>query len=40
MKDRQHLRILANVWGLRNWCIAGKRDRAIRWFALADKYQD
>lgn len=37
--DRQQIRILAMVWGLRNWYIAGRRDRAIRWFALADKYQ-
>ena len=37
--DRQQIRILALVWGLRNWCIAGKRARAERWFALADKYE-
>jgi hypothetical protein len=40
MKDRQHLRILAKSWAIRNWYIPGNRDRAIRWFALADKYQD
>ena len=34
------IRIMANVWGLRNWTIAGKRDRARRWFALADKYTE
>lgn len=38
--DRQHIRIMALVWGLRNSAIAGKRERASRWFALADRYQE
>ena len=36
--DAQGIRILATMWGLRNAMFAGNRERANRWFALADKY--
>ena len=37
--DAQAIRIMATMWGLRNQLFNGKRERAARWFALADKYQ-
>ena len=38
--DSQAIRILATMWGLRNQLFLGKRERAARWFALADKHQE
>jgi hypothetical protein len=38
--DAQGIRILATMWGLRNQVFCGKRARADRWFALADKYRE
>jgi len=38
MKDRQHFRMLAQIWGLKNQIIYGKADRAARWFAVAERY--
>lgn len=39
MIDAMHYRILGGIWGLKNW-NKGNRERAARWFALADKYQE
>ena len=38
MRDAIHYRILAAIWGLKNW-NKGNKERAERWFALADKYR-
>jgi hypothetical protein len=38
--DAQGIRIMATMWGLRNQLFQGKRERAARWFALADKYRE
>lgn len=38
--DRQHIRLLAQIWGLKNQLVYGKPERAARWFALADRYQE
>lgn len=37
--DRQQIRIMALVWGIRNHGQPGKAERSARWFALADRYK-
>lgn len=36
--DRQHIRILALAWGIRNG--SKNPSRSARWFAIADKYRE
>lgn len=38
--DRQHIRMIARIWGLKNLLIYGKPERAARWLALADRYEE
>jgi len=40
MKDRQHFRMLCQIWALKNQLVYGKAERAARWFAVAEKYQE
>ena len=38
--DRQHFRMLAQIWGLKNAIQFGKPERAARWFAVSARYAD
>lgn len=40
MKDRQHFRMLAQIWGLKNQLVYGKIERAARWFAVSARYAE